>query len=67
MRKKLRLELDAVSVDSFATSDAMDARRGTVEAQAPCTCWRSCVEMPIASFMPTMPHATSSGMSVWPR
>lgn len=42
MRKKLRLELDAVSVDSFATSDAMDARRGTVEAQAPCTCWRSC-------------------------
>ncbi|MFL5539002.1 MAG: hypothetical protein ACJ8J0_08420 [Longimicrobiaceae bacterium] len=43
MRKKLRLDLDTVSVDSFATSDAADAPRGTVAAQAPCTCWRSCV------------------------
>jgi len=43
MRKKLSLDLDAISVDSFATAEANGAPRGTVEAHAPCTCRDSCV------------------------
>jgi len=43
MRKKLSLDLDAISVDSFATAEAKGAPRGTVEAHAPCTCRDSCV------------------------
>jgi hypothetical protein len=43
MRKKLSLELDALSVDSFATDGAQRARRGTVEGYGACTCRASCV------------------------
>lgn len=42
MRKKLRLDFDGVRVDSFATSTAECAPRGTVEAHAACTCRDSC-------------------------
>jgi len=43
MRKKLRLDLDAVAVDSFATTDAKGEKPGTVLAHAACTCRDSCV------------------------
>ena len=43
MRKKLSLNLDALSVESFDTGDAKAALRGTVEAHAPCTCRDTCV------------------------
>jgi hypothetical protein len=43
MRKNLSLELDALSVDSFATDTAKEPPRGTVEGYAACTCRASCV------------------------
>ena len=43
MRKKLSLDLDAISVDSFATEGAASAPRGTVAGHEPCTCRASCV------------------------
>jgi hypothetical protein len=42
MRKKLSLQVERLSVDSFATG-AGEAARGTVEANAACTCFNSCV------------------------
>ncbi|MFL5539004.1 MAG: hypothetical protein ACJ8J0_08430 [Longimicrobiaceae bacterium] len=52
MKKKLSLELEGLSVDSFATADAPEARAGTVqgaedESGAPeyfdCTCFNTCL------------------------
>jgi hypothetical protein len=52
MKKKLSLELEGLSVDSFATADAPEARAGTVqgaedESDAPayfdCTCFNTCL------------------------
>lgn len=42
MRKKLQLDVDGLSVESFATGEG-EAQRGTVEAHAgQCTCPASC-------------------------
>ena len=52
MKKKLTLELEGLSVDSFATADAPHAETGTVqgaedESAAPdyfdCTCFNTCL------------------------
>ncbi|HET7232288.1 MAG TPA: hypothetical protein VFJ16_19940 [Longimicrobium sp.] len=42
MRKKLSLEVDGLAVDSFATGGADQKERGTVEANAACTCLATC-------------------------
>jgi hypothetical protein len=42
MRKKLRLDVDQLAVSSFQAGESETAR-GTVHAQAACTCWRTCV------------------------
>lgn len=43
MRKKLKLDLDSLEVQSFATADAPEGR-GTVRGHGgqPCTYWGSC-------------------------
>ena len=41
MRKKLRLDVDAIAVASFATAE-MATARGTVRGEAACTCDKSC-------------------------
>jgi len=44
MRKKLRLDVERLAVESFDTEQAPEEGRGTVKGQgaAPCTCARSC-------------------------
>ena len=42
MRKKLSLQLDRLAVDSFDTGRSDGATRGTVEANAGCTCYNTC-------------------------
>lgn len=37
MRNKLTLDLDSLSVDTFATTDTRDDTRGTVHGQEVCT------------------------------
>ena len=41
MAAKLRLELDTLAVESFATAEVATAR-GTVRGEAACTCDKSC-------------------------
>ncbi len=43
MRKKLTLDPERLTVSSFDTGQGDEAPRGTVQAQAACTCWRTCV------------------------
>lgn len=48
--KKLELDLDALDVESFSTdARAEEEERGTVQAAAPCTCWRTC-DCPTARY-----------------
>jgi hypothetical protein len=44
MRRKLRLDVEGLSVDSFATAAGEEGPRGTVRAAQvyECTKWRSC-------------------------
>jgi hypothetical protein len=48
MRGKVRLEIEKLSVDSFAVAEGEEAQRGTVRAaqegigQEGCTKWQSC-------------------------
>lgn len=42
MRRKLRLDVDELAVSSFDAGEADAAARGTVQANAPCTCLHSC-------------------------
>jgi hypothetical protein len=43
MRRKLSLNVDDLAVSSFETGEGGAAARGTVLAQAACTCNASCV------------------------
>ena len=43
MRKKLSLQVDRLAVESFDTGRGDAAARGTVEANAGCTCYNTCV------------------------
>ncbi|HEX8392123.1 MAG TPA: hypothetical protein VF665_07215 [Longimicrobium sp.] len=44
MLKKLRLDVEQLAVDTFAASDGLGVRRGTVRAaQDDCTNWNSCL------------------------
>ena len=42
MRKKLTLDPDGLAVSSFDTGEADGGTRGTVRAQAACTCNATC-------------------------
>jgi len=42
VRKKLRLDVSELAVAWFRTADAGDWPRGSVRAEAPCTCVQSC-------------------------
>lgn len=42
MKTKLRLDVDGLAVSSFDAGETEAAARGTVQAQAACTCNASC-------------------------
>lgn len=41
--KKIKLNLDRLAVDSFATAEGTTQERGTVHAQARCTYYYNCL------------------------